>query len=651
MGKPYAKELSQLEDTYAAAMELGIGHLLAAVESSASLPLFVVGSGGSFTASHFVAALHQRFAQKMAKAMTPLELTESDVVAGKGAVWCLSAGGRNSDIKTAFRTILTREPPSLLVACARTESPLAQLASQYHYVDVFDFDLPFRRDGFLATNSLLAFIILFSRAYHQLFAKKIKLPSSLWSLLGHKGSQKLFMERLRNKCSPLWDRENLVVLYGTLTQAAAHDLESKFTEAALGSIHLADYRNFAHGRHNWLAKRGDTTAVLALSTERDKELAQRTLKLLPQNIPSIQFHFHWNDTNTSIAALINILHIVALAGEARGIDPGYPGVPKFGRKIYHLGLIRNKQSSLKTSRATISIQRKVNSLQIHSNKDSNDFWMNAYNDFVKKLSRTTFSALVFDYDGTLCDKKNRFGSIDSVVAQELIRLLESEIGIGIATGRGKSVRDSLRKAVPKRFWGKVIVGYYNGSDCALLANDKHPDSIETPCTELASLAKALKKESRLTELSQLTIRKTQISIELKSTIAFDTLWALVNEIVQKYADPGTRLVTSGHSIDVLASGISKRSVIDTVRNILNLTSDSCILCIGDRGRWPGNDFELLQEPFSLSADEVSPALDTCWNLAPVGYRGVQATLNYLQCISPIEGGLRFNLSRNRRVTS
>ena len=29
------------------------------------------------------------------------------------------------------------------------------------------------------------------------------------------------------------------------------------------------------------------------------------------------------------------------------------------------------------------------------------------------------------------------------------------------------------------------------------------------------------------------------------------------------------------------------------------------LCIGDRGQWPGNDFELLSTPFSLSVDEIS----------------------------------------------
>ena len=54
-----------------------------------------------------------------------------------------------------------------------------------------------------------------------------------------------------------------------------------------------------------------------------------------------------------------------------------------------------------------------------------------------------------------------------------------------------------------------------------------------------------------------------------------------------------------------------------------------ILCIGDRGRFPGNDYELLSHTFALSVDEVSANASSGWNLAPPGCRGVAATLFYL----------------------
>jgi hypothetical protein len=61
-------------------------------------------------------------------------------------------------------------------------------------------------------------------------------------------------------------------------------------------------------------------------------------------------------------------------------------------------------------------------------------------------------------------------------------------------------------------------------------------------------------------------------------------------------------------------------------------SNSC-LCIGDKGKYPGNDFELLSTPFSLSVDEVSSNSSTGWNFAPPSVRGVEALLFYFKTIS------------------
>jgi hypothetical protein len=69
--------------------------------------------------------------------------------------------------------------------------------------------------------------------------------------------------------------------------------------------------------------------------------------------------------------------------------------------------------------------------------------------------------------------------------------------------------------------------------------------------------------------------------------------------------------------------------------------DAPILTIGDRGRWPGNDFELLREPFALSVDEISVDPDTCWNLALPGQRGLAVTIDYLAALDVTSGGLRF----------
>ena len=61
-----------------------------------------------------------------------------------------------------------------------------------------------------------------------------------------------------------------------------------------------------------------------------------------------------------------------------------------------------------------------------------------------------------------------------------------------------------------------------------------------------------------------------------------------------------------------------------------------MLIVGDRGRWPGNDYELLREPYSLGVDEVSVDPSTCWNLASPGQRGPSVTLEYLKALDLTE---------------
>ena len=160
----------------------------------------------------------------------------------------------------------------------------------------------------------------------------------------------------------LWARPTTLVLHGPSTRVGAIDLESKFTEAALGHVQLADYRNFAHGRHHWLAKRSDTSAVLAFITDADRVLAERTLDLLPVDVPQARIVFDGSANAAMLASLLAALKITGWAGISRGIDPGRPGVPKFGRKLYHLPLPRSQRVTglpRLTPRETAAIARKA----------------------------------------------------------------------------------------------------------------------------------------------------------------------------------------------------------------------------------------------------------------------------------------------------
>src|SRR5208282_6622887 len=139
-----------------------------------------------------------------------------------------------------------------------------------------EFPTPVRKDGFLATNSLLATTVLLIRAYEHIFSVSPSLPPTLSQLLDPDQSRPQFVTQLEQGFLPLCERRTITVLHGHTTQPAAVDIESRFTEAALANVQLADYRNFAHGRHHWLARMADDTSVLILSSPEDRICADRT---------------------------------------------------------------------------------------------------------------------------------------------------------------------------------------------------------------------------------------------------------------------------------------------------------------------------------------------------------------------------------------
>ena len=218
---------------------------------------------------------------------------------------------------------------------AQTESPLAE-KSRACKAPFYGFDLPAGKDGFLATNTLLATCVLMARAYRHAWSGEETLPLGLDALLHPRATAREFFDGLRRQSAVLWERKTTLILHGYATHAAAVDLESKFTEAAIGHAQVADYRNFAHGRHHWLARYGEKSGVLAFVTPSERELAEKTLGLLPEEIAVFRLYLPDGGVAGSLAAIALAIHLAGIAGEARGIDPGRPTVSTFGRKIYHL---------------------------------------------------------------------------------------------------------------------------------------------------------------------------------------------------------------------------------------------------------------------------------------------------------------------------
>lgn len=173
-----------------------------------------------------------------------------------------------------------------------------------------------------------------------------------------------------------------------------------------------------------------------------------------------------------------------------------------------------------------------------------------------------------------------------------------------------------------------MIGYYNGSEMGLLNDDSIPNLNLKNNITLENLYQILgsKKELEI----ECTLRPNQLTIEFNNDDNILEIKETIIQVVKSSGQKNAAILESSHSMDVIPSGVSKTDVLNPLRTILkNKELPTDLLCVGDRGKWPGNDFRLLDTPYSLSVYEVNNSKSTCWNIAPPGITHTDATLQYL----------------------
>ena len=626
MGKPFNSELEKLQDTIKWAERQDVTRLAKFLfADDKRVPLVCVGSGGSLSACHFAAQLSQQRNGVLAEAMTPLQLMYAgkDIIRDSKLLF-LSASGKNKDILNAIKYGVKYNETGMMSLTLRKNNPTEELLQQYPKVQRWSEDIPTEKDGFLATNSLVATFTLLSRSYDPVPVSKGISQNGTYS---------------KNYEFDLSAIQNFLVLYGVAGEPVAWDIESKLTEAALGSALLSDYRNFGHGRHHWFAKRKENSCIIALISPVEKELAIKTIKSLPVDVPVIYIETELESPQASIDMLLKAFIFVRDLGVARGIDPGRPGVPAYGRLLYNLDYYKLTNRILpKEKTIDVAVRRKLGD----AGKENAALWEHysqACKRFVKQLNKGKFTTVAFDYDGTLSakDRKSRFtNELCDDIKDALLPLLENGVQIIVATGRGKSVGDSFMNSFDQKYWPQIRVGYYNGA-CPLPLGEEEKLKAwkKKPFdSELKVLSDELQR--RLPENCiqyELTARNLQLSIEeVTSDSDADLLYNTCREIVWDKQLKGIRVWRSSHSMDIVVyHEVSKLNVIE---------NPDTTLCIGDYGSVEGNDYELLTSRASLSVDKVSKNADSCWNIAPSGVYGLDATLYYLNRLTVKDGVIK-----------
>ena len=637
MGRSYRDELTELAATQAG-VPADIPVWIASQAATASeAGLVVVASGGAKVVADWASRLQRMTFGCAAVALTPLEYAALPVPV-RATTWLISAGGRHPDILEAARAAASRGDTCVVGLIGQPESPLQALLEAELRSDVVSFGLSPSRDGFLATNSVWAIACALAKAYSRWLPGEGPLNDARCEQLLAWGAEAAETITTSDR-----NGRDLVVLHDAWTSLGAQDIEARLTETALANLWISDFRNFGHGRHYWIADRAERTLLVSLSSPASDSVAAPTLKLLPAELPTLQLRMPEDGIAGALASLAWSMHATGRWASGTGRDPGRPGVPRFGEQLYEGGFPY-------PSRAKVDLDRYVllRKSSAASVTDIGGGWRKALNDARMQLRGTPVPAVVMDYDGTMVDSAKRYQPLDECLAVELRRLLALGVIMGVATGRGDSIQEELRAALPDtHHWPQVIVGYHNGAKVMRL-DEPAPELDGAPAhPQLRAACDALMREVEARSLGKLRCREHQLTITPVVGQSLEDSWRATRECLDRNGLEGIRVWLSSHSVDVLSPQCSKLHVVSRVAQIADCSS-LAVLRIGDRGAWPGNDWELLAAPLGVSVDECSSDPDASWNLLPPTLKGVKATTYLLRRLQEnSQGKVRFTDEADR----
>lgn len=624
--RKYTSELRQFPDTYSRALAADINSLKNAIAGASASSILAVGSGGSYTTAALLCELHELYTGKVSRAATPLEIICNPSLSESSPLVLISAEGKNPDAFEVLHRAKRHSARSIHLLTNTNDSPLARELP--NFPDVFPHVHPTpKKDGYLATNSLLLNATLVARTYAELDGQQGVLPPDLSHLKVNDDSIGNWTQRADAFVRALNPSRALIVTYAPNLRPIAVDLESKLAEGALFHCQLADLRSFAHGRHLWLSARPEDVAIISIIDDTLEKLWKATLRTLPTGIPNLVLKVPRPTPLGLVTGIIAQMHLIDRFADAAGTDPGRPDVPSFGRELYYADL-----GSL-IEPPTIDLQgperSKFSALggrwplkqkgEIHRERE----------EFTAILEATKFRGIVFDYDGTLCTSQARDRPPDNRILEHLQRLTSAGICVGIATGRGGSVQESLREAFDEDTLSKIYLGLYN---CGYIGDAASTTTLPGEASEHLSHALRLLRRLEATGAPIAEIRESmpyQISVRLKPGVVPDEMWWVISDALRLSGLKVSSVVKSRHSIDILSSSTSKSHLVAFLVQSKRIDPYQ-ILTVGDQGAWPGNDHSLLDHKLSLSVDQPSRRLDRGWKLAPSHLRDVDATLWYLE---------------------
>lgn len=622
----FSEKLSRLSET----IELVCGEcattLAGALRGSRGRLAVAIGSGGSAVTAEYFARCRTTLQLGPTLVMTPMQFVMSMEQWGGSEIWLFSAGANNPDIGAAYHSASASQCGAIRLMTTRNNGATTIAAANNARASIFRLPVADPKDGFLATHSMIAMIAALALACDRLIEQprgnllvRDILDEAERAALPVKAAQPINFE----------PGDTILVLHDPQLAAVAVLVETSLWETGIAPVQRTDFRNFAHGRHVWAARHASSMFVFALTTLESRAVWQPVQSALPKQIRGSEIELGHGGRLSNARGILRGLAVIEELGRLAGIDPGRPGRGAFAEAIYDDTALATLSASL-----TASVRHKGAARLLHDPGVVEELSICAAGSArMRDLAAARFSGVALDYDGTVVPNQPteaRLGPPSAEVMNELVRLVDSGVQVGFATGRGGSAGERLRDALPSRVHPKILMGYYNGAyirslDVDIRGDRPAPDPDVSLVRDWVLLSGLLRSNVTLSD------RPLQITIDHDDIVDVEG-FAKAMENCPQAREGQVRILSSHHSFDIVAHSTSKLRVIDALRKRAG-NSELHILGIGDSGSPLGNDRELLSEPHGLSVGSVCGHYKGAWTLfgfRPEGPEAVALILRSMQ---------------------
>ena len=623
----FSEKLADLPETLRLVLSEDHERLAHAFRETGDRAALAVGSGGSAVTAAYFERCRETLFGGVTKVVTPMEFTVGVSDLADVDVWLFSAGADNPDFRAALHAALVRRARRVNVLTRRINAAevlgLGELPNVLvHVVPVAD-----EKDGFLATHSLISSISAL------LIGSDIVSNDSVFDLAEVFSASALpeLSRDCRQTASDQFDAlrldSTLLIIADPQIAPVASLIETSIWEASICSVQLTDFRNFAHGRHTWLEHHPEKTIVLALTGHDTERLWEQTNLLLPSHIRRVNMGFGNCGRCRNALGIVRGLVCIEAMGRAVGIDPGKPGMADFGRPLY-----KNDSLAQLSLRLGPAVRQKRCAILERDDPSCSKGGIHAADrERLARLSAAPIGGIVLDYDGTIVATDKRRSPPAWALVNELKRLHGLGVRLAIATGRGGSAGEMLRKVLPTDMHPHILMGYYNGGYMKQLNVDIRQEPPEESLEIVQTAAWLASRTDLFSEPVSVEHNRVQISIRLDNISDVNRFRREI-ETCKPIASGVVRVTRSGHSFDLIPTGSSKTNVADRLAG--DLANDGVVLRVGDQGSRDGNDNEFLTHPYGISVKDVCGRDDGCWSLFGTNLVGPDALLRLLKALKP-----------------